>query len=257
MEKICILNFNNTYREQDFYKNKDYQILELSHLKNISRYCDERYLDIIRRKLNKVCDSKIKFIGSGNYHYISYLILEKIEEPFILVLFDHHTDMQPSLFEELISCGSWVKKVLDCNNYIEKVIIIGANEEQIDSIEEKYRDRIICFGEQFIKKRYNWEQFSKEFINLPIYISIDKDIINSNEAKTDWDQGNLTLKELKDIYMGICKEHKIVGIDICGDSSYDSKIFFNNKNNEINNKSNKKILDFIEEEFTYKFEENL
>lgn len=257
MEEICILNFSNTYENQDFYKNKNYEVIDLSDLKNVSRYCDEKSLDVIRKRLSMSCHLKIKFIDSGNYHYVSYLMLEKIMEPFVLVLFDHHTDMQPSFFKELMSCGCWVKKTLDNNKYIEKVIIIGAKEEQINSIEEKYENKIICFSEEFIKEKYNWKEFSKKYINFPIYISIDKDIINTKEAKTDWDQGSLTLKELKNIYVGICKEHKIIGIDICGDSSYDNKIFLNNYNNEINNKTNKEILETIEEGFAYELEVNV
>lgn len=256
MEKICILNFNNTYENQDFYKNKNYEIVDLSDLKNVSRYCDEKSLEMIRKRLSKFYDSKVKFIDSGNYHYVSYLILEKINQPFILVLFDHHTDMQPSFFKELMSCGCWVKKTLDENKYIQKVIIIGAKEKQINSIEEKYRDKIICFSEEFIEANYNWEEFSKKYINYPIYISIDKDIINSKEAKTDWDQGNFTLNELKEIYMGICKKHEIIGVDICGDSSYDNKLLLNNYN-KINNKCNKEILDIIEAEFTNELEINV
>ena len=251
MEKICILNFNNTYKNQDFYENKNYIIVDFSDLKSVSRYCDEKSLDVIRKRLEKYVDIKIKFIDSGNYHYISYLILEKITKPFTLVLFDHHTDMQPSYFEELMSCGCWVKKTLDYNKYIEKVIIIGANENLINSIEEKYREKIICFSEDFIRGNYNWENFSRKYINSPIYISIDKDVINYKEAKTDWDQGSLTLEELKNIYINICKNHEIIGIDICGDSSYSGEIYEINHNNEINNKSNKKILEIIEEEESF------
>ena len=128
--------------------------VDFSDLKSVSRYCDEKSLDVIRKRLEKFVDIKIKFIDSGNYHYISYLILEKITKPFTLVLFDHHTDMQPSYFEELMSCGCWVKKTLDDNKYIEKVIIIGADENLINSIEEKYREKIICFSEDFIREKF-------------------------------------------------------------------------------------------------------
>ena len=51
MEKICILNFNNTYKNQDFYENKNYIIVDFSDLKSVSRYCDEKSLDIIRKRL--------------------------------------------------------------------------------------------------------------------------------------------------------------------------------------------------------------
>lgn len=248
MNKICILNFNNTYINQDFYKNKNYEIIDLSDLQGVSRYCDETSLEIVRKRLDRVDNSQIKFIDSGNYHYVSYLMLEKIKEPFILVLFDHHTDMQPSYFDELMSCGCWVKKTLDDNKYIEKVIIIGAKEKLIKSIEDKYKDKIICFSEEFIKYKYDWLEFSKKHIKSPIYVSIDKDVITPAEAKTDWDQGSLTLEELKRIYINICKYHRIIGIDICGDSSNSNDLYKVSYNNIINNESNKNILKIIEEE---------
>ena len=245
MGDICILNFNHTYENQDFYKKKDYKIIDLYDLKNVSRYCDKKTLNIIRKKLYDIENYKIKFIDSGNYHYISYLILEKIKKPFVLVLFDHHTDMQPSYFEELMSCGCWVKKTLDDNEYIEKVVLIGNKEELINSVEEKYKSKIICFSEEYIKGNYKWEEFSLN-IDKPIYISIDKDVLNNYESKTDWDQGSLTLEELKKIYINICANHTIIGIDICGDSAVNNDLF--SENNIINNKSNKKILDIIAEE---------
>ena len=54
------------------------------------------------------------------------------------------------------------------------------------------------------------------------------------------------LKELKKIYINICANHTIIGIDICGDSAVNNDLF--SENNIINNKSNKKILDIIAEE---------
>ncbi len=245
MGNICILNFNHTYENQNFYKDKSYKMIDLYDLKNISRYCDEDSLNKIRKRIDNLDDYKIKFIDSGNYHYVSYLLLEKIKQPFVLVLFDHHTDMQPAYFEELMSCGCWVKKTLDDNEYIEKVVLIGVKDELINLIEEKYKSKILCFSEEYIKENYKNEEFF--FItDKPIYISIDKDVLNNHESKTDWDQGSLTLEEFQKIYRQIYRNNKIIGVDICGDSSADN-IFFS-INNVINNKSNKKILDIIEKE---------
>ena len=47
----------------------------------------------IKRALNRRKNKGITFIGSGNYHYVSHLLLEEINKPFTLILFDHHTDM--------------------------------------------------------------------------------------------------------------------------------------------------------------------
>ncbi|MPN29207.1 hypothetical protein SDC9_176658 [bioreactor metagenome] len=56
--------------------------------------------------------------------------------------------------------------------------------------------------------------------------------------------------------MGICRKHEIIGVDICGDSSYDNKLLLNNYN-KINNKCNKEILDIVEKEFTNELEMNV
>ena len=50
----------------------------------------------------------VHFIDSGNYHYLTKFWTDKLETPFSLIVFDHHPDMQPPLFDNILSCGSWV-----------------------------------------------------------------------------------------------------------------------------------------------------
>ena len=47
----------------------------------------------IKRALNRRKIKGITFIGSGNYHYVSYFIIRRNKQAFTLILFDHHTDM--------------------------------------------------------------------------------------------------------------------------------------------------------------------
>ena len=42
-----------------------------------------------------------------------------------------------------------------------------------------------------------WQDFSSGHINGPVYISIDKDVLNPASAATNWDQGSLSLWELE------------------------------------------------------------
>lgn len=35
-----------------------------------------------------------------------------LKEPFVLVCFDHHTDMQKPMVEGMTSCGDWAGQVL-------------------------------------------------------------------------------------------------------------------------------------------------
>lgn len=245
MNNICILNFNHIYEEQDFYENENYKMIDLTGLKNISRYCENGNLSLLRKKINTYNRAKINFIESGNYHYISYLFLERIEEPFTLVLFDHHTDMQRPIFNELISCGSWVRKSLDNNKYLKQVIIIGAKKTLAKGIDKEYKEKVICISEEDIKNNKIEGDFFSTNLKYPVYISIDKDVITKNECITDWDQGSLTIDQIEYICNNIKSVRDIVGADVCGE--YTTFNPLRKKINSINDISNSRILDILED----------
>ena len=239
MGDICILNFNHTYENQDFYKKKDYKIIDLYDLKNVSRYCDEKTLNIIRKKLYNIENYKIKFIDSGNYHYISHLWLEKIVEDFILVVFDHHSDMMRPAFGDILSCGSWLMEEIKSNTFIKKVLIIGLSKEQKEAIPKEYLDKVICICEEEVAKWSEQDNLLIYLDNLPVYISIDKDVLNKETVNTSWDQGKMSLNRLKLILYKIIKNKDVIGIDICGENQ-ESKIEFIKNNDMVNSE----ILNF-------------
>ena len=55
---------------------------------------------------------------------------------------------------------------------------------------------------------------------LPLYISIDKDVLPESEGKTNWDQGNVALGQVLhfiDVYLQQIPGRQIIGMDICGE----------------------------------------
>ena len=58
-------------------------------------------------------------------------------------------------------------------------------------------------------------------ISPNIYISIDKDALAHAYAATNWDQGSLSTESLKKIITELAANHKILGIDICGERAHD------------------------------------
>lgn len=48
------------------------------------------------------------------------------------------------------------------------------------------------------------------------YLSIDKDVMCRDSARTNWDQGDMTLQELKDLIIRISYKYVIIGADVCG-----------------------------------------
>ena len=199
---IIILNFSNVYTEETFYKNEKIKWINCNDISGANCFCDNEASAEICRRIKALPPQGIHFIDSGNYHYVSKFFTDKINEDFILVVFDHHPDMQPSLFDELLTCGSWVKASIDTNKHLKKVILIGTSDELLNKIDKRY-----------------------------------KDVLSPDEDVTNWDQGKATMPELKRLLSILLKHGKIIGIDICGECKYsilglqDSSI---SKDNEIN-----------------------
>ena len=84
-----------------------------------------------------------------------------------------------------------------------------------------------------------------EFIDdkYPVYISIDKDVLNERVVDTCWDQGIMDFDELKKILHKIISSYRIIGLDICGENESDKVIEIKN-----NDKVNAELLNFLKKE---------
>ena len=122
--KTVLMNFSGIYPQEDCFKEQG-TWLDMTDLKGVNCYCTEEAGEVIRQRIRKFRGEGIHFLDSGNYHYLSKFWLEKIQEPFALLVFDHHTDMQEAAFFGLLSCGSWVREVLDTNENLRDVCIAG------------------------------------------------------------------------------------------------------------------------------------
>ncbi len=172
----------------------------------------------------------IHFFDNGNYHYMSKLWTDRIQEPFDLVVFDHHPDMQPPRFEGILSCGGWVKEVLDKNSYIGNIVLVGVADHLIEEIKnepsaefEKYANRVTFIPESSLIDAQEQNHFSSLLetfsaaLTRSVYISIDKDALSINETVTNWDQGSLTWSQLKSFLQKAFEVRNVLGIDICGE----------------------------------------
>ena len=137
-KKIVVMNFSNVYEEENFYKNAGAEWIDCSDISGADCFCDDEAAAEIRRRLQDVSAHGLHFIDSGNYHYVSRFFTDKIKERFVLVVFDHHPDMQPPLFEQILTCGDWVKSVIDTNKNLEKVVLVGTSDKLIANIPEEY-----------------------------------------------------------------------------------------------------------------------
>lgn len=229
---LCLHNFTGVYEKQDFYKDYSYELFNDRALNGVRGYMDEearKYLleEIkVRSKL-----TSIHLLDSGNYHHLSRVYLDLIKEPFNLVVYDNHTDMQFSAFGNILSCGSWIANAYESLDYLKKIIIIGASSKYIDDCAFNKDERVI-FADSI-----NEVSLGNE---LPIYISIDKDVLSANEFISDWDQGNMSLAVLKKELEFLIGRFRIIGTDICGEPDICDDI-----NISLSNNINKELVNIF------------
>ena len=241
MKSISVLNFSGVYERQSFYKDRDCEWIDCSDLSGVNGFCDETSREEIDARISGL-EGWIHFIDGGNFHYLSYLLMKHIREPFTLVVFDHHTDMKPSMFAGLLSCGCWIKEALDALPFLKNVVLIGVADSLADTAEPDYAGRVRIISESMAEAGDTWLGILEAEASEAVYLSLDKDAFGREEVVTDWDQGTMTLEQLERAYR-ILDSRRILGVDICGEADRDE--FFSGQmsaSDEQNDAANRRIL---------------
>lgn len=201
---------------------------------------------ILAERIKGLAQGSINFLGSGDFHHVSSLLVNQINEPISLIVFDFHPDWDAA--SPNLSCGSWVKEVLD-NKNIQKVIIIGASSSDISTwhlqngslaaLESRkleiypyeHGPSWAFFYDNSFLKKISWLElknrdlmdfFTDILAGLPtqkVYVSIDKDCLKNKFALTNWEEGLMNLDELLLMLKLIKDKKEIVSLDITGDYS--------------------------------------
>lgn len=185
-------------------------------------YCSRDAEEKIKALIAPAGVSGIHFIDSGDYHYISKIMTDFIKEPFTLVLIDHHTDMQDaSLGGDILSCGNWAKKVLQENPYLQRLVLIGQEKKVLDKLQSGARQqetdgKLVEISYEELKNGKAHEKIKELPDEVPVYISIDKDVLDEKYAVTNWDQGKMSMGMLEQILKTLVTEYDVIGVDICG-----------------------------------------
>lgn len=200
--------------------------------------------------------SRLTFMGSGDFHHVTALLLSLVtdehEGPVTVVHIDNHPDWVS--FSSGIHCGSWVNKAL-AHAKVARVVTLGVCSSDLCSPERKganldllRNDRLQLFpyshapsrvkqqygsGASFVQKQdaLHWRCISdigeQNFIERlldtietrSVYITIDKDALAPSDALTNWDQGVMQLPYVLELISEIGKRHRIIGADVTGDYS--------------------------------------
>ena len=240
-KETVIMNFSGIYKNQNFYKNyaEEEEIFwtELSDLSGCNCYCDAEASDRIRKEIQAFTGNGLHFIDSGNYHYMTRLWLEKLQVPFRLLVFDNHTDMQPPAFGGLLSCGGWIVASLEELPLLQEVILVGPDEEAYTQVEPDLQQKVLFLSREKLSTMTAEEKegfFNNLSEDLPLYVSVDKDVLCKGDASTTWSQGDMHLSELMSFLELVLEQQNILGMDVCGECDMDScsEDFLNDHANE-------------------------
>ena len=203
------------------------QTVDLTALEGTNCYCDGAAASAIRSAVADLPLRALHWSDTGDYHYLTRFWLEKAsaecgDSPFALVLFDHHPDMQEPAFGDVLSCGGWARDAfLDLPN-LTQVLLVGINPDLEIEFLDLVFDGVLAVTTDDLKHTGDalsqdvLEMFSLLDPNIPVYISIDKDVLTADYARTNWDQGAMTLRQLEAAVRRATAGHRLLGADVCG-----------------------------------------
>lgn len=210
--------------EKDFsnkiYKNLYSTKIDLYDLRETYVMCSLDTLDEISTRLPTHSEDKLYFLGDGNYHYLTLVLLNRLKDPFTLVVFDHHNDAGDIPFPQMTSCGSWIQTALGELDLLQEVFIIGANADNMKETKSVLKNKLTYLNAESISEK-SLQQLSSAIQTENIYLSIDRDFLSEKEVQTNWDQGDHLLTELLFFIEVLCADHTLIGADVCGDIVWD------------------------------------
>ena len=268
-----ILDFTHVYCDEYIKDIDRFRYIDCSDIEETDMYCSKEANKRIWEKIKPYGIQGIHYIDSGNYHYISKIITDHIDEPFGLVMYDHHTDMQIPMVPGMMSCGDWAGQALNRNKNLRQLVIVGPPEKDIDQTLESYNGsqsgRLLIFSAEDLHGGLLENKLKLIRTDLPLYISIDKDVLGTEDCETNWSQGNMSIGGLERLlgvflggqgeernsdaccnderYAGDIRHSRILGVDICGEIQTDIPVPEYLEAEEKNEKVNIELFRFISE----------
>ena len=217
------MNLSGVYTDEGLDKAiEGSRVIDLSALDGTNCFCDDESAAKIRGAIADLPLEAVHWIDSGDYHYISRFWLERIDEPFALLLVDHHPDMHESAFGAL-SCGSWARDAFTSLERFSQLLMVGINPDlELEFLDLMFDGVLAATKGDLGRNDSALSEGGREMLSLleariPVYISIDKDALSPSYAATDWDQGNMSLRQLELLLGEVASKHRIIGVDICGE----------------------------------------
>jgi hypothetical protein len=210
-----------------------------------------QFREALDRALSSTCDIEptLSFVGSGDFHHVSLALLHRINQPFNILILDNHPDWMRGI--PFLHCGTWVRHAARLPN-LRTIFHVGGDVDfdnsfrflapwpELRSGKIRVISAIRCF------ERGTWadcpvptvrhqpdleaspgrvqrlvDTFQNELKRWPLYISLDKDVMTSQDAVVNWDSGHLTLAEVQTVLAAFvgAADRRLAGMDVVGDWS--------------------------------------
>ena len=263
-----ILDFTHVYCDEYIRDMDRFRYIDCSDIEETDMYCSKESYNRIWGRIKPYGVHGIHYIDSGNYHYITKIITDHIDEPFGLIMYDHHTDMQIPMVPGMMSCGDWAGQALSQNANLRQLVIVGPPEKDIEQA-DIISGRLLTFSEEELHGGVPEDKLKLIRSDIPLYISIDKDVLSAEYSETNWSQGDMSVGELErllsvfldghgnernsdtcqngEIYAGDIRHTRILGVDICGESQTDIPVPEYLEAEEKTEKVNTELFQFISE----------
>ena len=194
----------------------------------------------------------LHLLGSGDFHHLAAVLMERARDPITVVHIDNHPDwvrLAPRWH-----CGSWVNRALRLPR-VARVITLGVCSDDLvrpdlkgGNLPALVSGKLVLFpwqhapsrvwrhipdgpGRRWQNGHIFWQNLAETSLETAldaiicqictdaVWLSIDKDVLDEREALTNWDQGLMPLSVLLQIVAAVGARKCIVGADICGEFS--------------------------------------
>ncbi len=189
----------------------------------------------------------VTFVGSGDFHHVSLALVRRQTTPVNLLVLDNHPDWMRGV--PIMHCGTWlyhaarlpsVRQVfhvggdVDFDNYYRWMAPWPALDEgRIAVLPARRRFRVgrwrripgvpLLAGAPITPERMNdlLAPYQDRLAACPLYISLDKDVLQAIEGPVNWDSGHLRLTDALTVLGAFLEAAggRLAGMDVVGDWS--------------------------------------
>ncbi len=191
----------------------------------------------------------VHFLGSGDFHHLTLALLRRLRQPFNLLVLDKHPDWMRGA--PLLHCGTWLHHAAQLPT-VRRIFHVGGQSDFDNAFRLLAPRSLLRSGKivtlpaartfragfwrdlphqplrpspERLVDRERLEDllcpYLDELDRVPLYISLDKDVMWMPESVANWDSGLLDLSEVQEILQFFLKAagNDLLGMDVAGDWS--------------------------------------